>query len=616
MPATNSHWLSRPVDPDRDHILGPANAEITLVHYGSYGCARCDVAIERVSDMRDHFGDRLRYVFRHCPAKGNDIARRAAELAEVAATVDRFWEAHVALMARGAALAEDDLRHIAHELHLPSSGGATSESAVLYAQQRVDADIQSAAASGVVLLPTFFINERRYTGPWDDSSFAEALEGSLAHRVRAAALDFARWAPSTGILLLVATLLAVVLTNSPLGPAFIALWEQDFGLTLGENTFRMSLLQWVNDGLLSLFFLTVGLEIKREFTVGHLSTRKSAALPIAAAIGGMVVPILLYRLVIPNGPWAHGWGIPMTTDTAFAVALIVMMGTRVPIELRIFLTAAAIVDDIAAILVVALFYSSDLNMGYLAGAGAMAGLLALLNRWGVYRAGPYALVAIGLWSCVYAAGLHATLAAVILALFIPTRPPANLTGLMAQVNAIAKVESRRGAERIGHSLSTPALNALGAIHARLESPAARMLRHVEPWSSYFVLPLFALANAGVVVTGGVWAEHAQLMGAIMLGLVVGKPLGLVLAAGLAVRLGIATKPDTYSWTQIAGAGVLAGIGFTMSLFIAGQALPLAADFAAAKIAIFMASIVAAIIGVLILWKASSRRSTDEDHRDT
>jgi NhaA family Na+:H+ antiporter len=611
MNIADSNRLSRPVDPKDDHILGPANAEITLVHYDSYGCAHCENVTERVSELVDHFGDGLRYVFRHCPATDNDITRRAAELAEEAAATDRFWAAHVALMACGAALSEDDLHNIARRLHLPSSTGATSEGTALASRQRIDDDIQSAKASGVVLLPTFFINGRRYTGPWDDSSFADALEGSLAHRARAAALDFARWAPSSGMLLLGAALLAVILTNSPLGPAFLAFWEQEFGLTLGEGSFRMPLLRWVNDGLLSLFFLTVGLEIKREFTVGHLSTRKSAALPVAAAIGGMIIPILLYKLVIPEGPWAHGWGIPMATDTAFAVALIVMMGARVPIELRIFLTAAAIVDDIAAIIVVALFYSSDLNFGYMAGAGVMVSLLAVLNHWGVYRAGPYALAAIGLWICVHAAGLHATLAAVILALFIPTRPPANMPGLIAQVNAIAKVERHRVAEGVGHALSTPALNALGAIHARLESPAARMLRHVEPWSSYLVLPLFALANAGVVFSSGVWAGHSQLMGAIMLGLVVGKPLGMVAAAGLAVRLGVAAKPDVFSWTQITGAGVLAGIGFTMSLFIAGQAFPVPSDFDAAKIAIYMASIVAAILGVLILWKASNRPSAEE-----
>ena len=166
------------------------------MHYGSYGCARCEDETERVSELVDHFGDRLRYVFRHCPAKGNDIARRAAELAEEAATIDRFWEAHIALMDPGAALTADDLRHIARKLHLPSSvGAASNNNTALKARRRVDADIESAAASGVVLLPSFFINGQHYTGPWDDSSLVDALEGTLAHRVRAAALDFAKWAP-------------------------------------------------------------------------------------------------------------------------------------------------------------------------------------------------------------------------------------------------------------------------------------------------------------------------------------------------------------------------------------------------------------------------------------
>ena len=251
--------------------------------------------------------------------------------------------------------------------------------------------------------------------------------GTLGHRVRSAALDFASWAPSAGVLLLLATILAVALTNSALGPGFEAFWEQDFGFTLGDAGFRMSLLHWVNDGLLTIFFLVVGLEIKREFTVGHLASRRSAALPIAAAIGGMVVPAAaLHGWCIPQGPWAHGWGVPMATDTAFAVALIVMMGTRVPVELRIFLTAAAIVDDIGAIVVVAVFYSGDLHLGYLAAAAALTGALALLNRSHVYSVSPYMLLGVALWACVHAGGLHATLAGVILALFIPTRPPPNL----------------------------------------------------------------------------------------------------------------------------------------------------------------------------------------------
>jgi NhaA family Na+:H+ antiporter len=293
----------------------------------------------------------------------------------------------------------------------------------------------------------------------------------------------------------------------------------------------------------------------------------------------------------------------MATDTAFAVALIVMLGSRVPVELRIFLTAAAIVDDIGAIIVVAVFYSGNLQFVALAGAAGLTALLALLNASRVYRVLPYVIVGVGLWALVHAGGLHATLAGVVLALFIPTRPPANLRALTTQANTILLAEARRGGDVLRHGPSLPVMRAIDEIHERLESPADRFLRHVEPWSSYAVLPLFALANAGVVLSMGVLSGHEPLIAAIAAGLVLGKPIGLLGVAALAVRLGLAVKPAEYSWMQLAGAGALAGIGFTMSLFIAGQAFPAEATFAAAKIAIFAASVLSAAAGVLILWRA-------------
>ena len=306
-------------------------------------------ANEQIARVRDEFGDRLRYVFRHRPLTGSEIARRAAELVEHTDDPKRFWDAHIELMTRSETLTEDDLRVVANDLGLAREDPDEAAEAARRARARVEADEQSARASGVMITPTFFINGRRYDGPWDESSLADAMLGRLGHRVRSAALDFASWGPSAGVLLLLATLLAVALTNSPLGPAFAALWEEEFGFAFGAAGFSMSLQHWVNDGLLTIFFLVVGLEIKREFTVGHLATWRAAALPVAAAIGGMVAPALLYLAVIPHGPWSHGWGVPMATDTAFAVALIVMLGERVPVALRIFLTAAAIVDDIGAI---------------------------------------------------------------------------------------------------------------------------------------------------------------------------------------------------------------------------------------------------------------------------
>lgn len=596
--------LDRAVDANVDHIVGDDDAEITLVEYGSYDCSHCRAANARITEVRDQLGKRVRYVFRHRPIANSELARRAAELVEQAATEDAFWNAHVSLMTRSRILTEDDLQAVADDLGittLPEDVAARKADAAL---ARVEMDIESSRASGVRFTPTFFINSVRYDGPWDEASFTDAMLGSLGHRVRSAALSFASWAPSTGLLLLVVSALAVIITNSAAGEAFTRFWETGFGLNFGAASFRMSLLHWVNDALLTIFFLVVGLEIKREFTVGHLATRRSAVLPIAAAIGGMTVPALIYVLLIPSGPWTLGWGVPMATDTAFAVALIAIMGARVPVELRIFLTAAAIVDDIGAIIVVAIFYSDALNLLALVGALAAVAALALLNRWAVYRVTPYALTGIVLWVFVHAGGLHATLAGVLLAAFIPTRKPPDYRALIIQAEAILAAEASHGGEQFRLGPSEPALRELDAIHDRIESPADRLLRQVAPRSSYFVLPVFALANAGVMISTEVFSGHGWLMAAIISGLTIGKPAGFMLASWCAVKFGVADKPAAYSWRQLAGAGALAGIGFTMSLFIAGQAFGVPEDFAAAKIAVFAASVLSALIGVAVLWNAA------------
>jgi NhaA family Na+:H+ antiporter len=539
---------------------------------------------------------------------GSDLAVPAAELAERAFECGKFWRAHVALMTRSDSLRQEDLDAIAQELDLPVASSAAGKRAA----RRVRRETKSADASGVTFTPTFFINGRRYDGPWDDASFADALHGALGYRVRAAALDFVNWTPSSGLLLLAATLLALFLSNSVWAPQLVAFWQQEAGVRWGSGGFALPLLRWVNDGLLTIFFLVVGLEIKREFTVGHLATRQLAAMPVAASIGGMVVPAAIYLLLVPAGPWKNGWGVPIGTDTAFAVALIAAMGPRVPIELRVFLTAAAIVDDIGAILIVALFYSHGLNFGYLAATLPIMAALAALNRAAVYRVAPYAVLGVLLWFCIHEGGVHATLAGVLLALFIPTRPPPNFQALMAQTDAIVANETQRGPEEMRHLLSAGSLKAIDAIHDRMESPAARLLRHVEIRSSYIVLPIFAFANAGVTIGPGLLDGRGGLVLAIVAGLVVGKPLGLFGASYIAVKAGLATKPDAYRWDQVFAAGCLAGIGFTMSLFIAGQSYPLQSDFDAAKIGIFIASIIAAMLGVGLLWWSSRKPQPDQD----
>ncbi len=603
MTAVLANRLDRPVDVARDHVLGNPDATITLVEYGSYACPYCHAAHEVIANLRDHLGDRMRYVFRHRPLTGHADAQRAAELAEyAAATTDRFWGVHDALMKRGPNFAPSDFTDVEAEFGLPPRDEAHAP-VWRDAEQRVRTDRDSSQRSGALLTPTFFINNRRYEGAWDESTLMEAMLGSLGHRLQSATLDFVRWGPSTGLLLLVMSIVGIIIVNSPASQAFQTLWNSPFGFQFGGGVSTLPLRDWIDHGLLTIFFLVVGLEIKREFTVGHLATRRAAMLPLAAALGGMALPALIYLLLIPTGPLAVGWGVPIATDTAFAIALIVLLRDRVPVELRVFLTAAVIVDDLVAIGIVALFYSAAIDVHYLFASIAVAMALAALNYVGVYRPLPYAILGVVLWACLHHAGIHATLAGVILAIVTPTRPPPNLRALVAQADTVIHGEIEYATEGVlRHGLSEPAMRALDAIHDRIESPADKLLRSVQPWSSYVVLPLFALANAGVVLSLEIVEGHAGLIVAIVFALVLGKPVGIMCAAALSVRLGIATKPGSYTWRQLFGAGALGGIGFTMSLFIADQAFPAASDFSAAKIAIFIASLTAGCLGTLLLWR--------------
>ena len=599
--------LDPPVDVRHDHILGDPEAELTLVQYGSYADFRCRAVHTVVEGLRNHFGDRMRYVFRHLPVEGKKDALRAAEVAErVAATTGKFWEVHEAFMERGPTLTAAHIEEVARD-HGRAENDATNHPHAEAAKARVREDIESAKRSGATEAPVFFINGRRYTGTWDESSLADAMLAPLGHRIQAAAFKFVHWGPASGVLLALATLLAIVLSNSPLAAAFAAFWEKPLGVLWEGQTFAHSLLHWVNHGLLTVFFFVVGLEIKREFTVGHLATLRSGALPVIAAFGGIILPAVIYAAIAPPN-LRHGWGIPIGTDTAFAVAIIVFLGSRVPIELRVFLTAAVIIDDVVAILIIAFFYTESIAIGYLIAGGITTILLIMLNRMGIYRALPYALLGIVLWFFLHESGLHATLAGVILAVLIPARPPANLKVLLAQAATVINREDNHTGEAMREGPSEPTLRTLDAIHGRLESPTDRMLRTMEPWSSYLVLPIFALANAGVTWSAGVLDGQSRFVFAIACGLVFGKPVGIVVASWLAVRSGIAEKPDVYSWRQLCGAGALGGIGFTMSLFIAGIAFPEQATYSAAKIAIFIASLVAGILGMMILLK---QRAPDE-----
>ena len=395
------------------------------------------------------------------------------------------------------------------------------------------------------------------------------------------------------------SVLAVVFANSPPGRAFANLWQVPFGLQLGERGIVLSLLDWINHGLLTVFFLVVGLEIKREFTVGHLSTFRSGALPVIGALGGIVFPILFICSSRRQGPSA-GWGVPIATDTAFAVALMVLLRERVPVELRVFFTAAVIIDDLVAIAIIALFYTESLSVSYLIASGALTILLLALNRACIYKPLPYAVVGAALWFSLHESGVHATLAGVILAVVTPTLPPPNFRALMAQADAILQVETRRAKERVmRHGLSEPALRAIdypwpNRISRQQTITLARTVVELRGVADFCARqrrrrPLVRRFQNAHVADARDYSRSRDRQAT--------RDLSWFVA-----RCAFPHRREArqVSWRQVLGAGALGGLGFTMSLFIAGEAFPEVADFAAAKIAIFIASIVAAIIGTSIL----------------
>jgi len=373
-----------------------------------------------------------------------------------------------------------------------------------------------------------------------------------------------------GIVLLACTAVALAWANSPWGGAYEAILHRSLYVGGTQLMLELSVHEWINDGLMAVFFFVVALEIKREMLVGELASIRQASLPIAGAIGGMIVPALIYAALNAGGPGARGWGIPMATDIAFALGVLALLGPRIPLALRVFLAAVAIVDDIGAVLVIALFYTASLSSIGLALAGVLLATLIALNWSGVRNPVPYILLGLVLWLAVLLSGIHASIAGVMLAMTIPAR-------------AVRPDE-------------TPLLERLErALHA----PVA-----------FLIVPLFALANAGVRLGGASAGSHSMaIMGGVALGLVLGKPLGITAASWLAVRFRIAALPDGVSWRLLQGVSWLGGIGFTMSLFIGALAFTDAALLDSAKMGVLLASCAAAIMGWLVLRSTGPQGAT-------
>jgi len=442
---------------------------------------------------------------------------------------------------------------------------------------------------------------------WETGPSYMASNKPLARLVARPVREFLRVEAAGSLLLLLAATAALIWANSAWSDSYDAFWHTRIAIDAGPLQLDETLQHWVNDALMVIFFFVVGLEIKYELVNGDLRDPRTAALPIVAAVGGMVVPAMLYVAFNPPGSdGAAGWGIPMATDIAFAVGVLGVLGRRIPSAARLFLLTLAIVDDIGAILVIAVFYTDDLSLGWLAIAiGLLAAMLVarLLRIWTIVV---YAVMGVGVWFALLESGVHATLAGVAI-------------GLLAPAGPLLKEEIARGHARQAlhdNVLDPDELARLRFLLRESVSVVERLQSTLHPVSAYLVLPIFALANAGVDLGafGEVFTAPVGL--GIIAGLVVGKPVGILLASWIAVRLGLGRLPDRTSWSMVFGLGAVAGIGFTVSIFIAGLSFPgeelLTEE---AKIAILLASLLAAVVGVVLLLLGTRNQVPSEDSSD-
>jgi Na+:H+ antiporter, NhaA family len=418
----------------------------------------------------------------------------------------------------------------------------------------------------------------------------------LARTVARPITRFLHVEAASGVLLLAAAVVALVWVNSPWSASYHDLWTTDVTLTVGRHTLDADLRHWVNDGLMALFFFVLGLEIKQELVSGQLASVRAAAVPALGALGGMVVPAAIYLAVNHGGPGADGWGIPIATDVAFSLGVLALLGSRAPAGLKVLLLGLAIVDDIGAIVVIAVFYAAHLALGWLALGAAGLAVVAVLRRLRVWYLPVYAALGVGIWWCTWESGVHATIAGVALGLLTPARP------LMDNVDA----------DRIAAELS-PDTDVDAAevrdISFRLREsvPVAERLADVlHPWTSYVIVPLFALANAGVELSRHRLADAAtsRITIGVVVGLVVGKLVGVAAAIGVGTRAGPGEVPEGVTGRHVVGMAALAGIGFTVSLFVAALAFeddPARLD--QAKLGVLAASVTAAALGAAILRSA-------------
>jgi len=410
----------------------------------------------------------------------------------------------------------------------------------------------------------------------------------------------------SGILLFIAMLLAVIVANSSLAQAYYDLWHMPLGMNLGTHTISMTLTYWIDDGLMALFFLMVGLEIKREMLLGELSSVEKASFPLVAALGGMVVPALIYVALNPTNPL--GFGIPMATDIAFALGILMLLGRRVNPALKLFLVALAVVDDLGAVMVVATVYTQELHLEYFVHVIVIYGLIWLHNLKGVKLLTPYLILGIALWVYIHAIGIHATIAGVLLAFAIPISSRIDEGRFVKESKeALSEFEKHQDAIPMLNNTQVHALEQIAYGYARVQNPLVKLEHNLHNLSAFFIMPLFAFSNAGVAIEFSAVSEHLTIVLGVILGLVLGKPIGIFSFTYLANRLKFIKKPNNLSWQEILAVGFIGGVGFTMSIFITHLAFIDERIIDAVKLGVFVASFISAIVGVWLILNIAKKR---------
>ncbi|MHC4786818.1 MAG: Na+/H+ antiporter NhaA [Planctomycetota bacterium] len=442
-------------------------------------------------------------------------------------------------------------------------------------------------------------------------SIAPPTDRRAIDRFLSPLVEFTRLEAAGGILLLICTAVAVAWANSPWRGSYFDFWHMPVAIEIGSLRLSESLAHWVNDGLMAIFFFVVGLEIKRELLVGELASPRKAAIPVAAAVGGMAVPALVYALVNFGGNGMAGWAIPAATDIAFALGIMALLGKRVPLSLKVFLMALAIVDDIGAVLVIAFFYTSDVSWSALGAAGAVLALLVVANILHVRKPIVYVALGLLLWVAFLLSGIHATLAGVLLAFTIPSQFRIRGADFIAfSRHALDEFERAGGNENdlITNQARQRWVHGLEMACEHVDTPLLRLEHALVPWVALAIMPIFALANAGVEIGGGIVpALGSRISLGIILGLVLGKQIGIMGCTWLAVRLGLGTLPEGLTWKHIYATSWLAGIGFTMSLFIAYLGFGEGEQLVLSKYGILAGSLAAGVVGYVLLRLATRPR---------